>query len=301
MSRPRVALATCRHHDGFVAGDDEALASRLGGLGYHAERPCWDDDRVDWSSLDAVVLRTTWDYHERLDEFLAWIDRVAARTRLFNPPEVVRGNVDKRYMRRLEGAGVPIVPTSWLEAPVSADDLRAALASFGAPAGVIKPVVGAGASGMLVFGERELDAAGAHADDQARRHGGALVQPLLQSVRERGELSVVLIDGLCTHAVRKAPAEGEWRVQIEFGGAYTLETPGDRERQVAADAVRALCPGEAPLYARIDLVEAPGVGPAVIEAELVEPELFFAWAPEAADELGRRLARRLGIPVPSGA
>lgn len=301
MKRPRVALATCAHHDGLVAGDDEALGERLSALGFEIARPRWDDSQVDWAGFDAVLIRTTWDYQHRLGEFMAWVDRAQACTRVFNPAEVVRGNVDKRYLRRLEGAGVPIVPTAWIESPAGEGGVRTAQARLGAGALVIKPVVGAGASGMLVIGPDEIGRAGEHADEQVRAHGGVLVQPLLGSVRTRGELSVVLIDGELTHAVRKIPAPGEWRVQIEFGGAYTLEEPSAREREVAGRAVGALCPGGAPLYARVDLVEAPGVGPAVIEVELVEPELFFRWAPRAGDALGRALARRLGLPVPSAA
>ncbi|MEZ6243834.1 MAG: hypothetical protein R3B57_12420 [Phycisphaerales bacterium] len=299
MSLARVALATCAHHDGFVAGDDEALGERLSAQGYEVVRPRWDDADVDWGGFDGVLIRTTWDYQHRLDEFLAWMEGVGERTRVFNAPGIVRGNVDKRYMRCLEAAGVPIVPTAWMEEVGGEGGVRAALASLGATRGVIKPVIGAGASGMLIFEEHEASRAGVHADEQVRRHGGVLVQPLLESVRTRGELSVVLIDGELTHAVRKIPASGEWRVQIEFGGAYRLEEPGERERQVASGAVGALCPEGPPLYARIDLVEAPGVGVAVIEAELVEPELFFRWAPEAGGALGRALARRLGLPVPS--
>ncbi len=301
MNGQLVALATCAHHDGFIAGDDEALARSLDALGYEIRRPCWDDPGVDWASFAAVLIRTTWDYQERLGEFLAWVEHVGARTRLFNPPEIVRANVDKRYMRLLAGAGVPTVPTAWIESCGGERAVRDALETLGTDSGVLKPVVGAGASGMLVFGAGEIEAAGVHADELVRAYGGVLVQPLLGSVRTRGELSLVLIDGACTHAVRKSPAPGEWRVQIEFGGAYEPETPGGGERDVAARAVRALCTGGAPLYARIDLVEVDGVGPAVIEAELVEPELFFAWAPEAGGALGRALSRRLGGQVPSGA
>ncbi len=301
MSAGRVGLATCGHHDGFIAGDDEALAEQLHALGFEVSRPRWDDAGVEWSAFDAVLLRTTWDYQERLGEFLAWVDGTAAHTRLFNPPEVVRANVDKRYMRTLAEAGVPTVPTAWIEAATGAAGVREAMRSLGAASGVIKPVVGAGASGMLVFGEDEADVAGAHADGQVRVHGGVLVQPLLESVKSRGELSVVLIDGEYTHAIRKVPAADEWRVQIEFGGRYTPETPEPAAHDAAVGAVRALCGNDTPLYARIDLVDVDGVGPAVIEAELVEPELFFKWAPEAGAALGRALSRRLGAEVRSGA
>ncbi len=299
--QPRIALATCGAHPGMIAGDDEALIERLAPMGFACARPRWDDSAVDWASYDAVLIRTTWDYQERLDAFLAWVDRVGGATRLFNPAGVVRANVDKRYLRTLERDGVPIVPTAWLEGETGAAGLLGALDEVGGgEMGAIKPVVGAGASGLLLFDRTDAARGAAHANGQIAVCGGVLVQPAVASVRTRGELSVVLIDGEATHAVRKVPSGDEWRVQIEFGGAYTLETPGDTELDIARRAVAALGGGEAPLYARIDLVEVDGIGPAVIEVELIEPELFFPQAPGAGDRLGRALARRLGVELPSG-
>ncbi len=299
--QPRIALATCAAHPGLIAGDDEALIERLAAMGFACARPRWDDASVGWSSYDAVLIRSTWDYQEHLGAFLRWAGQVEAVTRLFNPAGVVRANVDKRYLRRLERGGVPIVPTAWIEGETDASGLLGVLDAIGAgETGAIKPVVGAGASGLLLFGRGEAARAAAHANEQIAVCGGVLVQPAVESVRTRGELSVVLIDGEVTHAVRKVPSSDEWRVQVEFGGTYTLEAAGPAELDIARRAVAVLGGGETPLYARIDLVEVDGIGPSVIEAELIEPELFFPLAPEAGDRLGRALARRLGAALPSG-
>jgi len=282
----------------MMAGDDEALIERLEPMGLSCARPRWDDASVDWSSFDAILIRTTWDYQERLDEFLAWVDRAGDAAPLFNPASVVRSNVDKRYLRTLERAGIPIVPTSWIESAIDGEGIARLLDSLGAArtgtAGALKPVVGAGASGLMLFGREEAEAGAAHASEQVGLHGGVLLQPAIASVRTTGELSVVLIDGEPTHAVRKVPSPDEWRVQIEFGGAYTMEEAGEQEMDIAKRSVATLGDGEAPLYARIDMVEVEGLGPAVIEAELIEPELFFPMAAWAGDRLGEALLRRIG-------
>ncbi len=287
----------------MIAHDDEALIERLVPMGFVCERPRWDDPSVDWASFDMILIRTTWDYQEHLGAFLAWVDRAGALAPMHNPPEIVRANIDKRYMRTLERAGVPIVPTVWFERRTDPETLAGALDALGAAAGgtagALKPAVGAGASGLLLFSRDELDRASVHANEQIGVCGCVLLQPAIGSVRTRGELSVVLIDGEVTHAVRKVPAAGEWRVQIEFGGRYTLEEAGETELGIARRAVAALAGDEAPLYARIDLVEVDGLGPAVIEVELIEPELFFARAADGADRFGRAVARRLAFELPS--
>lgn len=293
----RIALATCAHHPGFIANDDAPLIEALAGRGCDAPQARWDDEDIDWAAFDGVVLRTTWDYMERLGEFLAWCSRVERVSRLLNPLAVVEANIRKTYLRDLERAGVAVVPTLWLH-----DGEAAALAGMIEEAGwgagdvVLKPCVGAGASGMLRAPGSDTDRLAAHAKGELR-HGPVLVQEWLGSIMDRGELSVVVIDGEVSHAVRKVPQGGEeFRVQIEFGGAYTPEEPGAPEREVALAAIehaaRAHHDGESLLYGRVDLVEVDG-RPAVIELELIEPELFFPIVPGAADRFADALLQRL--------
>ena len=125
---PLIALSTCASHPGMMAGDDEALIDALEPMGFVCERPRWDDDSVDWGGYDAVLIRTTWDYQEKLGAFMAWVERVSERTTLLNPAPVVRANVDKRYLRELERVGAAIVPTRWIEGPITADELGALVA-----------------------------------------------------------------------------------------------------------------------------------------------------------------------------
>lgn len=291
-SQPRICLATCEHHPGFAADDDTPLLKAFKQAGCDAHLLRWDEDH-DWKSFDAVILRTTWDYADRLDEFLAWCERVDSVTRLFNPLETIKANIRKTYLRELEVAGVPVVPTIWMDTGARRSIVRQQLSASGWESLIVKPSVGAGASGLLKLDDGDVMSALAHADTLLPL-GPVMFQPMLESIRTRGELSVVLIDGVYSHAVRKIPSDDEIRVQIEFGGRYTPEDAGDTEREIAHSATAwASAAGEPPLYARIDLVTLDDGTPAVIEAELVEPELFFPNVPDAAPRFVSATLRRL--------
>ena len=109
-----IALATCAVLPDLAA-DDRPLLAGLRAAGADARAVVWDDPEVDWSAFDLVVLRSTWDYAKRRDEFLAWAERAAHVTRFANPYPVVRWNSDKHYLLQLAEAGVAVVPTQWLE------------------------------------------------------------------------------------------------------------------------------------------------------------------------------------------
>jgi hypothetical protein len=284
----KLRLATCR---ALPEPDIDAapLAAALGAAGIDASVLAWDDPAVDWDAPVPTLLRSTWNYTERLDAFLAWVDRVAAVAPLWNPPRIVRGNVCKRYLLALASDGVATVPTLLFErgAAITSEQLAAVAAAHDAARVVIKPEVGAAYAGARAFGVTThgelVDAAGHLATLTAR--GAALVQPYLASVEDYGERSLIWIDGELTHAIRKAPRLA--------GGVESVTGPfpiADDERAVA---LAALAPIAADiLYARIDLVRDFAGEPRVMELELVEPSLFFAKGPHALDRLIAGLRRR---------
>jgi glutathione synthase/RimK-type ligase-like ATP-grasp enzyme len=292
MSVPlRVALATCVHFPDGDA-DDAGLPEAIGGDVAFA---IWDDPAVDWSSFDAVVVRSTWDYQERRDEFLAWARGIGDR--LVNPPAILEWNTDKRYLRELADAGLPVVPTA-LVAPGEA---------FRAPAGeyVVKPTVSAGSRDTARFGGPGHDAA-ADAERAAElvaaiHESGrtAMVQPYVASVDARGETALLFFDGVFSHAIHKGPL-------LERGAAPTSEVFAAEtiEPREASDAERAVAErvlahvaerfgGGAPAYARVDVVEDDGGAPLVLELELTEPSLFFAGEPGRLSEFAAAIRRRL--------
>lgn len=274
----RIAFATCAalpHGD----PDDAALAQALP----EAEWAIWDDPAVDWVAFDLVVIRSTWDYVERRDAFLAWARSVP---RLVNPAAVLAWNTDKRYLADLPGA----VATTFL-APGDA---------FSAPEGeyVVKPTVSAGSRDTARFGPGEDARAAAlvatiHADGRT-----AMVQPYLGAVDAHGETALLFFDGRFSHAIRKGPILKPGA--DPHGDLFAAEDIAAREPAAAElalaervlDAVREDF-GADLAYARVDVVPAAG-GPELLELELTEPSLFFAQGGGAAERFAAGLRSRLG-------
>jgi glutathione synthase/RimK-type ligase-like ATP-grasp enzyme len=264
----RVALATCAAIP-ELEPDDQLLLPALAAHGIDAVPAVWDDGAVEWNGFDLVVLRSTWDYAERRDEFLAW---ARSLRRVENPVPLLEWNTDKRYLEQLAAAGVPIVPTVFVP-PGEA---------FEAPSKpfVVKPSISAGGRSSARF------EAGEDCGTLVRRiHDGgrtAMVQPYV----EGRETALVYIDGLFSHALkRRAPLPQG----AERGGLYLEEELGHTEvtadeRRIADVALRAV-PGE-PLYARVDLL-----GSAVLEVELTEPSLYFGFGTGSPERLASAISR----------
>ncbi len=291
----RIALATCSDLPAWEV-DDRPLRAALAGRGVEVAEPAWDDPGVDWGAFDACLIRTTWDYMERWEAYVDWAERVAGLTRLFNPAAVVRWNTDKRYLERLAEAGLPVVPIVRL-ARGSRPPLARWMAERGWSRGFIKPRIGATSRETLRF---DADAAGLAAASQhlerllARED--ALLQPYLASVETAGERSLVFLDGRFSHAVRKLPPPGDYRVQDDFGASDEPVAPEPAELELTARAVALAekVTGSGPLlYARADFLRDDAGAPRFTELELVEPSLFFRHAPAAAGRLADALLRRI--------
>ena len=283
-----VAFATYAR---LPAGDEDAVAlmAALAGLGIAAEPVRWDDPSADWDSYDLVVIRSTWDYSSRLEEFLAWASQVP---RLCNPAEVLRWNTDKRYLRSLAAAGVPVVETRW-----DLDDVPSDWDEY-----VIKPAVSAASADTARWGPGETSAARAHLSALRAAGRTVMVQPYLSAVDTAGETALLFCEGVFSHAARKsavlaagsgiqvALGMGDTRDQIAPASA-TSEEIAVAHRVLAA--VREALPGTDLLYARVDLIPGPDRAPVVLEIELTEPCLFLRHAPASADRFAQAIARRL--------
>ncbi len=242
---------------------------------------------MDWSSFGAAWIRSTWDYPARHREFLAWTQQVAASTDLWNPAPVVAWNSHKSYLLALARAGVAIVPTVVVPAGEPLD-LVELMDRHGWAEVVVKPAVSAGAVGTERV-TRSQARGWAHGDAD-RSAPDRLVQPFAAEVTD-GEVSLVAVGGHVTHAVRKVPAPGDFRVHAHLGGTELVHQPSRSELALAAAALEAV--GEPLLYARIDCVTTPD-GPVLMELELIEPSLFLPLAPPAARQaLADAVAARL--------
>lgn len=277
MIGPDVYLATCRE---LPVGDPDTdlLARELNRSGIRAKVAVWDDPRVDWSSAPLTVIRSTWDYHQARERFLQWVRSVP---RVQNPPQLVEWNSDKRYILALPDR-VPVIPSRLLQDP-SAEDVEDVLAVPGWAEAVLKPAVG-----LDGYGVERVRRGGA---PPKGRQGPWILQPFVPAIRELGELSVVLIEGEPTHAVRRRPPADDFRAQERLGGSVEgIEAPDD-VRDLAKAVVKDLEPS--PLYARVDLVAYEGA-PALMELELVEPSLFFEFGKLGLSSMVQAVASRLG-------
>ena len=239
----------------------------------------WDDESVDWSLFTAVVIRSTWNYHQKADVFRSWIDHVSAVTRLYNSAEIVRWNIDKRYLADVQAAGFPVIATTFID---SIDDI----ATIDVDGDVIvKPTISAGSNDTARF-THEPDAARAHARAIVQSGKVVMVQPYLDSIDQYGETGLLYFNGEFSHAFCKGAifATGD----AQHNGLYVEEEIGER---VAADHERKLGDqvvewitnrfGQTPLYARIDLVSTSSTTAEIMELELIEPSLFLHTAADA--------------------
>lgn len=284
---PSLALATAIS---ACASDEDLhpLQAACAEAGLRADIVAWDDPTVSWARFDAVLLRSPWDYTERLPEFLGWCERVAACTTLLNPLEVVRWNTDKHYLGELAHQRLPVIESHYLE-PGDPPERMPDFDEF-----VVKPCVAAGSRGARRFVHAERGAAMEHARELLAHGRSVLVQPYLRAVDELGETALVFFDGRFSHAIRKAPLlrRGEAATHALFAPERTAaRKPSDAERLAATQLLAALPFG--PLaYARVDLLPS-AQGPLLLELELTEPSLFFATAPGSAARFAKVLAGRL--------
>lgn len=304
----RVALVTAR--DSLALDEDMPLllaACRAAGL--NADTPCWDDPSVEWQRYAAVALRSPWNYVPRLAEFRAFVTRIESLSILINPRDLIDWNIDKHYLAELAAAGVATVPTRFVEPGV---DAAAALDEFlHAPRGatpnaglgsaadfVIKPAVGAGSKDAARYRAADPgEGAGAQAHLARLLADGrsAMLQPYLASVDARGETALIYIDGRLSHAIRKGPLlhRGAEHVAGLFAAEQiSAREPSKDEGRLGKAAFNAI-PGPAPLYARVDLIEADNGAPCVLELELVEPSLFFAHGEGSAQRYAQALKARI--------
>ncbi len=256
----------------------EAMAAPLRATGLAVDGRSWTTAQTDDLRRFALVLPlTAWGYHHDLEGFRARLAAWdAAGVRLQNPASVLSWNADKLYLDALARRGAPIPPTVLVER-LAAADLVAAAERFGTDELVATPrVSGSAHRTVWIRPGKALDGA---------PDGPAMIQPYLAAIAEEGELSLYYFDRRFSHAVRKLPRAGDFRVQVQFGGEIRACPPPP---DALAAAERVLGAVEEPLlYARVDLVRGVDGGWLLIELELIEPDLNLAYEPGATDRFVR--------------
>lgn len=281
LTEQRYTAAVAEEGDwylGNILRDDQLLQTALANHGLSSVRVDWADPNVDWSRFRCAVFRTTWDYFERRHEFTEWLARVRNQTRLCNDAALIDWNMDKHYLADLEAKGISIVPSKFIERG-STVTLRELLDESGWDEAIIKPCISGAARHTY-----RINRASAPALEPIVRQlltdESLILQPFQQSVMSHGEDTLMLFNGRFTHAVKKVPKRGDFRVQDDHGGTVHPHEPSDAQIEFAQRAMAA-CPS-APAYGRVDIVQDNHGNLAVMELELIEPELWLRNHPPAA-------------------
>ena len=270
--------------------DERRLIPALREVGVVAEPRVWDDPSVRWDEFRLVVIRSTWDYAERRDAFLTWCSRVP---QVLNAVPVLTWNTDKTYLRKLAGAGIPTVPTTWVGIGSSAGSVLLPEGEL-----VVKPSVSSGSQNTSRYSSDDCAAARAHVQRLLSDGRAVMVQPYIPSVDAEGETGLIYIDGTFSHSIRKGAllrTPGTATDQLWALEDISQRAPEADELAVAEATLDALpWPRAELLYARVDLVRDREGAPLLLELELAEPSLFLGLGSGAAARLAAAIASRLG-------
>jgi glutathione synthase/RimK-type ligase-like ATP-grasp enzyme len=285
----QIGFATSREIP-LGADDDRIVMGALRGFGFGVVPVIWDATEPFHNVPPTVVIRSCWNYHRHPHAFLEWIATLEHQgIRVFNSPTVIKWNIDKHYLTDLAAQGIALPETVWVERGTQTD-LLTLLHNHDMDNAVIKPVVSLSAYKTWRTSRAE---ARAHQDafDALVAEQGVIVQAYVAEIESNGEISLVFFGSSYCHSVLKRPAAGDFRVQMDFGGTRAAVTPSDHVL-AQAQAIVGLAPGPV-LYARVDGIDT-GDQFLVMELELIDPVLFFAFHAEAPQRFAAALVEGLG-------
>jgi glutathione synthase/RimK-type ligase-like ATP-grasp enzyme len=293
MPALNIALVTARSARGLDE-DEPPLHLALQKADCDVQIAEWDDTNVDWGSFDIALLRSAWDYAERVTEFLSWVEEASKLTHVLNPLPVVRWNTDKHYLAQLAAAGVATVPSTFVEPGADAGQaIKKFLEQHDNAELVVKPAVGAGSRDTERHRRAEVASAVAHVKRLLDANRSVLLQPYLERVDRDGETALMYFEGRFSHAIRKGPLlppGGAATTGLFAAETITPRVPGADEMRLA-QAILAAVPSGIPLYARVDLIRDDDGAPCLLELELTEPSLFFAHAAGSAEKFTAAVLR----------
>ena len=264
-----VGILTCARLPELLESDQK-LIPLFKQYNINAKAVIWDDDSIDWTTFDYLLFRNTWDYYQKENTFNDWLKKMESLgIKTLNPLAVIQQNKHKFYLKELEKKGVLILPTIFLEKN-SKKNLENILPESWKKI-VIKPAFSAGSYLTKLVDRSELESIQKEFEEHFETKD-FLLQEFRPEIKELGETSLIFFNGNFSHAINKKPIEGDFRVQIQYGGNYTLVEPSI-ELITQAQAILKQIP-EKLLYARIDgIVKDKHLH--LMEIELIEPDLYF--------------------------
>lgn len=289
---PLIGLLTCSKLPELMPMD-KALIPKFHELGIEAIPVIWNETNVDWKSFDCLVFRNTWDYFEYPEEFNQWLDYIQmSNIPTLNSLDIIQWNIHKFYLKELQGAGVAIIPTVFIDTATKELDLSF-LEEMNWNEFVIKPAV----SGGSFHTERHVSGDWRDVQDRYRQlfpNQCLLVQKFESSILSSGELSMIFLDNVFSHAVIKTAQKGEFRIQTQFGGVYNPIVATDKQISVAEKIIKYIDKDLS--YARIDGLIVDGEF-LLMEVELIEPDLYMQFAEDQHSLFVSNIAKRISRPM----
>ncbi len=259
--------------------EDLVVRQTLEENGLKVHKISWSKEYFDWSKTKVTLIRSTWDYHHRAVEWNSFLSNFSGKNKLINHEKLIRWNMDKHYLGDLEKLGITIPETVFIEEG-NQNSLIEHYQNSGWPEIILKPCFSATARHTYRVNSNNVKSINA-TFQRLIQNESLMIQPFLHSIMDEGEISLVIIGGEFTHATIKRAKPGDFRVQDDFGGTADLYQPSMDEIEFAKRVVSKCDPQ--PAYARVDLVKDNNGQLALIELELIEPELWFRLFPEAAE------------------
>ncbi|AZA78697.1 hypothetical protein EG347_14875 [Chryseobacterium sp. G0186] len=258
-----------RFSQGVANDEDTELINFLISKRLDVVPTIWNDNNIDWRNFDVAVIKSPWDYHNHLSEFLNWLDHIESLgVKVLNPVEIIKWNSDKHYLKDIAEKGLPVIPSEYMEKGSSFDSHFFDL--FEADKLVVKPCVSAGAQNTITvsrtnFEERSLEI------NELLKEQDYMVQPFAEEIKN-GEWSFLFFNGKYSHCSLKTPKQGDFRVQHYHGGSISYPTPDPVHIEQAGSYLKSL--PQSTLYARVDGVII-NQSFYLMELELIEPYLFL--------------------------
>ena len=266
--------------------EDQLLETALEKEGLRVIKKDWADKHFDWTTAKYAIFRSTWDYFDRFDEFFKWIKEAKRKIIFINSSEIIHWNIDKHYLKDLENNGINIASTLFIEKG-SPTTLKQLFEQTDWQEVVIKPAISGAARNTYRIEKSNL-LKYENIFQRLIHDECMLFQEFLKNITSKGEISLILIGGKYTHAVKKIAKEGDFRVQDDHGGTVKKYTPNKKEIMFAEDCLKAS--PHNPIYARVDIVYDNNHNASLSELELIEPELWFRNYPEAANLLAKEIS-----------
>ena len=265
--------------------EDELLKQNLTSLGLKVNRKSWSDKSYKWEDTKFAIFRTTWDYFDRYDEFFKWIEKTKMKTKFINSEEIIKWNINKKYLIELEKKGINIAPTILIK-NTEKINLKQLFHTTKWKEAVIKPAISGAAKNTYRINKENYTEYEKKFYDLIKEES-MLFQEFLDDILKNGEISLILIGGKYTHAIRKIAKKGDFRVQDDHGGKVVNYNATQQEINFAKKCLKAT--DYSPIYARVDIIYDNDNKPSLSELELIEPELWFRNYPQAAKLLAESI------------